>query len=156
MALCPYKKVVIAQIFFILSRRHRFGNECQRQPPSALVRHDQESRPSPSQDTLLECQLHRLILHKISLLRLLYWLFIVYYGSQQMARKTLFSSLTSFIPTPLWAPAAKSRKGIKSDKNHTCVLLSSHTIPPCISKSTYCWTLKLCQKTYLHISLLYL
>ena len=46
---------------FFRFRRHHFGHECQRQSPSTLVRHDQESRPSPCQDPLLECQLHRLI-----------------------------------------------------------------------------------------------
>ena len=51
---------VLISLFFRF-RRHHFGHECQRQSPSTLVRHDQESRPSPCQDPLLECQLHRLI-----------------------------------------------------------------------------------------------
>ena len=58
------KRIMPALLYVCFSgvfRRHHTGNECQRPSPSALVRHDQESRPSSCQDPLLECQLHRLI-----------------------------------------------------------------------------------------------
>ena len=55
------KQTKVLIYLFFRFRRHHIGHECQRQSPSTLVRHDQESRPSPCQDPLLECQLHRLI-----------------------------------------------------------------------------------------------